>query len=108
MVKFEFMAMNSVLNTTEYVVDNSKHVSINRDAILKFCESFDAKNIKSWWQEAPFDISDLETEKRLKFLLLFNAISFSYWAEPRWSCQKQTWYEPTWIIKYQRQKYNGA
>jgi len=100
--------MNPALGTTKYVVHNSKHVSLGHDAILRFCENLDLENLKNWWQEAPFGISDLETEQRLKFLFLFNAISFSYWAEPRWSCQKQAWYEPTWMIKYQGQKYNGA
>lgn len=100
--------MNSILKTTKYVVKNSKQVSIDRKAVLEFCAGFEMKNIRNWWQEAPFDISDLETENRLKFLFLFNAISFSYWAEPRWSIKNKNWYEPTWKIKYQGQKLNGA
>lgn len=100
--------MNSVLSTTKYVIDNSSQTRINQDAILKFCEGFDVKNNRHWLEDAPFDISDLEIENRLKFILLFNSLSFSYWAEPVWSTETQCWYEPTWKINFQQRKHNGS
>jgi hypothetical protein len=99
---------NQILGTTKYVVENSEHVFIDHGAVLDFCKKFNKTDAKNWWQDSPFDISDLEKENRLKFLLLFNAISFCYWAEPRWSQQTQSWHEPTWKIEYQREKRNGA
>lgn len=100
--------MNPVLSTTKYVADNSSQVSINQAAILRFCEGFDAKDNRHWLEVAPFDISDLEIENRLKFIFLFNSLSFSYWAEPVWSAETQCWHEPTWEIKFQRRKLNGS
>ncbi|MFA5872058.1 MAG: queuosine salvage family protein [Parcubacteria group bacterium] len=100
--------MNKILETTKYVVENSKNVSIDHGEILEFCEYFKRGSAKHWWQDSPFDISDLEIENRLKFLLLFNAISFCYWAEPRWSQKTQSWYEPTWKIQFNKEKRNGA
>ncbi len=88
--------MGNFLRNIKYVVENSKHVSINRVKILDFCNYFKHTHIKHWLDEAPFDLSELNDEDRLNFLLIFNSISFSYWGDPKWT------------ILYKDKKYDGS
>ena len=87
---------NKILGSTKCVVETSKHVQINQEAIERFCTAFDHEHIKHWLDEAPFDIKTLDTEDRLNFMLVFNAISFSYWGEPKWT------------IEYKGKEYDGS
>jgi hypothetical protein len=71
--------MNKILESAKFVVDNSQHVKINLTEVDTFCEYFSREHMKHWFNEAPFDIKKLRPKDRLHFLLVFNAISFSYW-----------------------------
>lgn len=88
--------MNQVLETTRFVVQNAKHVKINKEAIVSFCKSFEDKPFKHWITEAPVDLCQQGLDERLNFLLLFNSISFCYWGEPKWA------------IDYKGKKYDGS
>ena len=76
--------MEEFLLNIEYVVNKSKHVSINKVNILDFCKSFKRTYIKHWLYETPFSISKLSNNDKLNFLLVFNSLSFSYWGKPKW------------------------
>src|SRR3989344_5932665 len=88
--------MNSVLETTKYVVESSKHVKINKDKIKEFCKDFEHSHINHWINESPYDLKGLAKDEKLNFLLVFNSISFSYWGEPKWT------------IEYNGEKLGGA
>ncbi|MDO8627444.1 MAG: queuosine salvage family protein [Candidatus Diapherotrites archaeon] len=75
----------NVLDSTKLITENSAHVKINKQKILEFCTNFDYKSIKHWVDEAPFDLNGLTDVGKLHFLFVFNAISFSYWGEPKWT-----------------------
>ena len=79
--------MNPILETTRFVVDNSKKVKINKDKIGAFCSTFTSEHQKHWWKAAPQDLSKFNKEQKLQFLFLFNAISFCYWGEPKWTVE---------------------
>ena len=85
-----------ILETTKYVVDRSDHVRIQTDPIAAFCRYFRHKHINHWINEAPVDLNRFDTKDRLHFLVLFNALSFSYWGTPKWT------------VPYQGKKYDGA
>ncbi|MFH1433301.1 MAG: queuosine salvage family protein [Candidatus Uhrbacteria bacterium] len=87
---------NKVLNSARRVAKQSRHVSIEQNAINYFCKDFSHQDIKHWLEEAPFDIQTLNEEDRLNFMLVFNAISFSYWGEPKWT------------IEYHGKEYDGS
>ena len=87
---------NKIIESCKFVVENSEHVKINKEKVKKFCEYFDHKHIKHWFNEAPFDIKKLNTKDRLHFLLVFNSISFSYWGDPKWK------------INYKNKLFDGA
>ena len=79
--------MNKVLESTKFVVENTEHIKIDKDKIKDFCKSLDYESIKNWLEESPFEIQSLSDKEKLHFLLVFNAISFSYWGEPKWSVE---------------------
>jgi len=77
--------METVLDTTRYVVENSKHVTIDREKLRDFCEGYNLESTKHWLKEAPFDLSQLDETERVNFLFVFNSINFCYWGEPKWT-----------------------
>lgn len=87
---------NLVLESTNFVVKNSKYVKINEIKINEFCKSFGESHINHWLSESPFDFSKLSKKDKLHFLLVFNAISFSYWGTPKWS------------VEYEGERFDGA
>ncbi|MBU0977142.1 MAG: queuosine salvage family protein [Nanoarchaeota archaeon] len=88
--------MNKILTTTKFVTENSNHVKINKPAIKEFCKTFSESHINHWLNESPFDFSQLNDKEKLHFLLVFDAMSFSYWGEPKWT------------IEYKGEKFDGA
>jgi hypothetical protein len=90
---------NIVLESTKNIVNNSKHVKVNKDNLITFAETLKNKKFKHWLDEIPFDLSKLNSYQKLHFLLVLNSISFCYWAEHN---------EKKWIIEYKGNKYDGA
>lgn len=88
--------MNRILKSTKFVVDHADFVKINKDKINDFASTFTHEHVKHWLIESPYDISELDNEKKLTFLLIFNTMSFSYWGEPKWT------------IEYHGKNYDGA
>lgn len=90
---------NPILDSTKFVVDNAEHVKIDKNGLIEFSKHFNHKtneSIRHWLDDAPFDIGVLDTKTKLKFLLVFNAVSFSYWGEPKWT------------ITFKGKEYDGA
>ncbi len=88
--------MNKVLDTTKYVVENSVSVQINHSAVLSFSNTFKEINFSHWLSSAPFDFSHFSDNKKLNFLFVFNAMSFCYWGDPKWT------------IEYNGKEFDGA
>jgi len=88
--------MNPILENIQFAVENSKLVSIQSEKIKDFCNNMDHTHIKHWLGEAPIDLSRLNDEEKLNFMMVFNSMSFSYWGEPKWT------------VEYKGSKYDGA
>jgi hypothetical protein len=88
--------MNKILKTTKLVADNSKFVQINNEKLLEFSKGFRHEEKNHWLSQAPFDFGELNTDEELKFTFIFNALSFCYWGEPKWT------------IEHNGKKYDGA
>src|SRR3989338_7221886 len=88
--------MNKILEKTKFVVENSDFVKINREKILEFSKNFNPDKTDYWLNAAPFNFSHFSDEDKLHFLFIFNALSFSYWGEPKWT------------VKYKDKKCDGA
>jgi hypothetical protein len=40
--------------------------------------------MEHWLDKVPFALTDITPEEKLHFIFLLNALSFSYWGEPKW------------------------
>lgn len=78
---------NKILESTEFVVQNADFVKINRAKIVEFAKGFEKHTGHYWLQGSPFDIDQLNNEQKLMFIVVFNAISFSYWGNPYWNVE---------------------
>lgn len=88
--------MNQILETTKFVVDNSKEVKINQDKIAEFAKNFYDANLSHWLSASPISYAHLQDEDKLNFLLVFNSTSFCYWGDPKWT------------VEYKNEKYDGS
>jgi hypothetical protein len=79
--------MNQILESTKFVVDHSEFVKINHEKILEFAKDFKHEYVRHWLSAAPFEFNKLSDEQKLHFLFLFNALSFSYWGDPKWAIE---------------------
>lgn len=79
--------MIPILETCRFVRGNARHVRLNEERAFDFANSFRRTQSGHWLAVAPFDFSRLTNEEKLHFLLLFNALSFSYWGDPKWTME---------------------
>jgi len=66
-----------ILTTTKKVVENSKSVSIRKEGVQKFCNSFSSNDSATTelGDTAQFDIS-----QRIGLVCIFNCVNFCFWA----------------------------
>ncbi len=88
--------MNNILETTKFVIDNSSFVRINLEKINEFSRTFEHGETNHWLSQAPFKFVYLNKEEKLRLTLIFNAISFCYWGNPKWT------------IEFEGNSYDGA
>lgn len=88
--------MNNILQTTRFVVENSTFVKINKEKMAEFSMGFEHGRTNHWLSQAPFDFSGLNEEQELRFTFIFNALSFCFWGEPKWT------------VENEGKKYDGA
>lgn len=81
--------LEKIIESCYYVTNNSKDVFINYDVLDNFILNIDCNNLKNWLSYNPFNILDLGIEKTVNFLLLFEAIDYSFWGSPKWSVKTQ-------------------
>lgn len=70
--------MNRILETCAFVVQHSQHVHIVDEHLDAFVASFTQQHMTHWIDDAPFDVKQLDDKELLHFLVVFNAVSFSY------------------------------
>lgn len=68
-----------------------RFVRVNEDRLREFASHFDRSKLAHWTSSSPVKFSDLPEEERLAFLFVFNALSFSYYANPG---------KPKWKVEY--------
>lgn len=79
--------MSKILDTIRFVVENSKHVKINKEKIHEFCKRFKLKKGNFWLENKIYDFKKLNDKDKLHFLLVYNSINFSFWGNPKWSTE---------------------
>lgn len=89
--------LNPVLESIEPVIAQAQDVAIDKERLEAFVESIHIQNMQHWMSATPIDMSSLNEDEHLNLLLVFNAISFSYWEEPS---------KPKWAISEGTQPYD--
>jgi len=76
--------MEEVLKSIQPVIDDSKHVSINEQAVSDFARSLGKEDfLKLEIAERTILENDSE-EDEIAFKTVFNTINFCYWGDPKW------------------------
>lgn len=88
--------LDKVLETCNYVVENAEHVTINEKEINKILSELNTTKMKHWLSSTPFNILDYSVEKLINFFVIYDAIDYSFWGEPKWT------------IKHEQGKLDGA
>lgn len=77
--------LNKIIKSCKYVTDNSKYVTINEIKLNKFVQEIKKVETKHWLSYSPYNLLDLPVEIIVNILLVYEAIDFSFWGEPKWT-----------------------
>ncbi len=88
------------LESLEFVVRNSRHVQINEEQVRGLAKNFAGLNSGHWIESSSLARSSLNYQQKTAFLFVFNAVSFSYWGNPKWTIEyeNQTYNRGTWSL----------
>ncbi|MBI5035501.1 MAG: hypothetical protein HZB51_33670 [Chloroflexi bacterium] len=72
-----------VLKTTAYVVENSRHVTINYDAVERAADALVEKKIEPPAWNYDYHYHD-GTARTVNYLFLLDTLNFCFWGKPKW------------------------
>lgn len=76
--------LSKVLETSKYVVEHSKHITIdykNIDSLIEELKEFDNVHYLS---KVSYPLYDMNIKDFINFLLIYDSIDFSFWGNPKW------------------------
>ena len=77
--------LDKIIKSCKYVVNNSKAVKINETNLDKFIEKIKKVETEHWLVFSPYNLLDLPIETIINFLIVYEAIDFSFWGNPKWT-----------------------
>ncbi len=77
--------LDKIIKSCKYVASNSKSVKINEIKLNEFAEKINKRETKHWLSSSPYNLLDLPIETIINFLLVYEAIDFSFWGNPKWT-----------------------
>lgn len=77
--------LDKIIKSCKYVANNSKSVKINETNLDKFIEKIKKVETEHWLGFSPYNLLNLSTEIIINFLLVYEAIDFSFWGNPKWT-----------------------
>lgn len=77
--------LDKIIKSCKYVANNSKLVKINETNLDKFIGKIKKVETEHWLAFSPYNLLDLPTETIINFLLVYEAIDFSFWGNPKWT-----------------------
>lgn len=81
---------DKIKSSTEYVMKNSKYVKINYDKLNDFIKNIKCDDLKNWLLYNPYYLLDLTVEEIINFLLIFEAVDYSFWGDPKWTIKTES------------------
>ncbi len=85
-----------IIDSNEYVVRNASHVTINYEKLNEFANKLNIQGSSHWLNNFPFQMDSLSIEEVVNLLLIYHAIGFCYWGNPKWE------------VQYEGETYDGA
>ncbi len=79
--------MINILESTKYVVDNSVFVKINKQNLENIAAKIKENNINSNLFVVEESFKHLNTEQILAYNVIYNAINFCFWGNPKWEIE---------------------
>lgn len=77
--------LEEIINSCEYVVQESKHVKIKEEAIVDFVNYYSMEKQPHWLSSNPFGLLDYPISDIVNFLIILGSIDCSFWGEPKWT-----------------------
>lgn len=78
--------LEKILESCEYVSQNSRYVKINYDKVNDFIKDLDNLKNTHWLSSNLFGILDLDVETLINYLLVLHTIGdYSFWGSPKWT-----------------------
>lgn len=77
--------LDKVLESSKFVVENAKHVKINYGKAESLIEELLKFNNVHYLTKVPYDIYGMSTKDIVNFLLIYDAIDFSFWGDLKWA-----------------------
>lgn len=77
--------LDKVLESCQYVANNAVHVKINYDKADELIEELLKFDNIHYLAKVPYDVYGMDIEDIINFLLIYDAIDFSFWGNPKWT-----------------------
>lgn len=81
--------LEKMLDSCRYVVKNAEHVVIDYDRLDDFIANMEIKDIEYWLCHNPYGLFELGIEDLINFMLLYEAIGFSFWGDNKWTIETE-------------------
>lgn len=81
--------LDKILKSSYFVFDNAKHVEIDYKSIDLFLKEINCKDEKYWLSNNPYNLFDLGISSIINMMLLFEAIDYCFWGNPKWSIKTE-------------------
>lgn len=85
--------LEEVINSCKYVIDNAQYVKINYEVLDEFIKGIDTTEVRHWLFNNPYGLLDMDIEQIVNFLVIFEAIDYSFWGEPKWGIETEEGYK---------------
>ena len=76
--------LEKIKDSCNYVSANSRYVSIDYKKLDEYIKTIDCKEIKFWLSSNPYNLFDMDFDKIINFMLVFDAIDYCFWGQPKW------------------------
>lgn len=76
--------LEKIKTSCDYVATNSKYVSINYEKLDEYIKTIDCEKIKFWLSSNPYNLFNMDIEKIINFMLIFDSINYCFLGQPKW------------------------
>lgn len=77
--------LDRVVDSCGFVVEQAKHVKINFEKTSELIQELLKFDNVHYLTKVPYAVYEMETKDIVNFLLIYDAIDFSFWGNPKWT-----------------------